>query len=251
MPELTRITPRELLLHMEVPEHSRVYLLGCLEKRVTVYSQQVRALNLIYALRSENLVEADDEIAIIGGGVAGLTAAAAAAREGLDVTVLEKDSQLLHVFRGCDKRWLHPRVYDWPAPGSLRDDADLPVLTWSADRASTVVERLLEQWQACRDAHGSSLRVHTGVDVDEPEQDSDRWALTWRPGWQTGEFKVVILAAGFGIERGFPPLPAHSYWHDDGLELSAHSRAVSRASCPPKRARSDSRPTVARGLATR
>ena len=41
---------RNFLNQVKVPGPPKVYLLGCLERRVTVYSQQVRALNLIYAL---------------------------------------------------------------------------------------------------------------------------------------------------------------------------------------------------------
>lgn len=39
-----------VLQHMRVPGERAVYVLGSFERRITLYSQQVRALNLVYAL---------------------------------------------------------------------------------------------------------------------------------------------------------------------------------------------------------
>jgi hypothetical protein len=102
----------------EVP----VYVLGCFNKRVTLYSQQVRALNLIYSLVKTERLTCNDKIAIIGAGAAGLTAAAAAvAIKGCQVTILEKTNEVLSVFRNNNKRWLHPRIYDWPQSESMKE----------------------------------------------------------------------------------------------------------------------------------
>src|ERR1700736_3612393 len=55
-----------------------LYLLGSMERGVTVYSQQVRAHNLIWALweLEENNKRPVGRVAIVGGGISGLTAAA-------------------------------------------------------------------------------------------------------------------------------------------------------------------------------
>jgi FAD dependent oxidoreductase/NACHT domain len=216
------IPPRDLLAHTSVPGKRGLYLLGALERRVTVYSQQVRALNLIYSLFEEKQLEAGDAVAVIGGGVAGLTAAAAAARKGCRVTVLEKDKALLHLFAGCTKRWLHPHIYDWPQPGSLRDDADdLEVLTWRAAMAGDVVKQLRSQWDELCTTHG--IEVLCGVTVKPPQVVEGKHPLvTWRPGAGSRRFRVVILAVGFGIEKPFRGLPFRSYWHDDALDQSDH-----------------------------
>jgi hypothetical protein len=47
---VAKLSPNELLKHTQVPEFPCVHLLGELESRVTVYSQQIRALNLVYSL---------------------------------------------------------------------------------------------------------------------------------------------------------------------------------------------------------
>lgn len=219
------ISPRQLLTHMQVPGHSGLYLVGALERRVTVYSQQVRALNLVYSLFEQNHLEAGDAVAVIGGGVAGLTAAGGAARKGCRVTVFEKTSDTLHLFAGCKKRWLHPRIYDWPEPGSLRADAsDLEVLTWSTGMAGDVADHLRAQWDELGAAYGDRIEVLRGVTVSPPKPSADGAGplLTWRPGAGVRRFRVVILAVGFGIERTFPSLRPQSYWHDEALDQSDH-----------------------------
>src|SRR4051812_48144348 len=93
-PRGSSITASALLQHMAVPDNNGVYLLGCLERRVTLFSQQMRALNLIYSLFEEERVGTGDRVAVVGGGAAGLTAAVAAALCGCHVTLLEKGELL-------------------------------------------------------------------------------------------------------------------------------------------------------------
>jgi hypothetical protein len=52
-----------------------VYILGCFARRVTVYSQQIRSLNLVCALLQSRRITKNTEVAIVGAGVAGMTAA--------------------------------------------------------------------------------------------------------------------------------------------------------------------------------
>ena len=84
-----------VLAHMRVPGEPAVYVLGSFERRVTLYSQQVRALNLVHALTNGGHLTPGQHVAVIGGGVAGLTAAAALLHLGLNVTLLEKQADLL------------------------------------------------------------------------------------------------------------------------------------------------------------
>lgn len=50
------MTPQEIVDATLVPGTKRVFVLGSFEQRVTVYSQQVRALNLVDALLSLEMV---------------------------------------------------------------------------------------------------------------------------------------------------------------------------------------------------
>ncbi|WP_428264533.1 FAD-dependent oxidoreductase [Haliangium sp.] len=217
--EQSRITPSDLLGHMQVPGYKRTFVLGSYERRVTVYSQQVRALNLIYALFHERQLTPGQRVAVIGGGVAGLTAAAGALRKGCKVTVLEKNERILHMFENCTKRWLHPRVYDWPLPGSLDGDAALPLLTWRAALAGEVVDQIATQWRDIKRESGDRARVLTEISDVALEVAGDDLRVSWNPH-EIGRFDVVILAVGFGIERDFPAATSSSYWDDGPLDGS-------------------------------
>ncbi len=62
------MTPHALIQHMEVPGEPGVFVLGCFERRVTLYSQQVRALNLVHSLFAEGRLREGDRVAIVGAG---------------------------------------------------------------------------------------------------------------------------------------------------------------------------------------
>ena len=210
---------QDFLRQVKVPGPPEVYLLGCLERRVTVYSQQVRALNLIYALEQCAGLQAGARIGIVGAGIAGLTAAAAALQRGFAVTLLEEKPSTVLLWRqaDCDKRWLHPHVYDWPQPDSLQDDAKLPVMTWTANTARQVVSKLKSQWLAIREQNPKSLLdEHFQVtDVTVNNRDG-KPQLQWGPGLQRKDCAAVILAVGFGEEQTVAPLASLSYWDYDG-----------------------------------
>jgi hypothetical protein len=125
------------------PGQSR-FMVGTFERGITLYRQQIRALNLIYALveareDAKPIIAPSSQIAIIGGGAFGVTAAAAAAYAGFDTILLEQQQELLHLQHGCDTRWVHPHFYDWPASGSDRRSAQLPILDWPAATGSDSV----------------------------------------------------------------------------------------------------------------
>ena len=74
------MTPQELVEAALVTGTKRILVLGCFEQRVTVYSQQVRAFNLVDAILSQGLVRLNGgTVAIVGGcpelGKAGLVRA--------------------------------------------------------------------------------------------------------------------------------------------------------------------------------
>src|SRR4051794_6954600 len=120
----------KILAQAAVPNFPSVFVIGYEAPQVTVYSQQLRALNLIWALSQRKKLEAA-EIVIVGGGIAGVTAAVAAILHGARVTLLEQHDELLHLQRGCHTRYLHPRIFEWPAGTARRAGAELPILNWS------------------------------------------------------------------------------------------------------------------------
>ncbi len=210
------LPPDQVIRHMEVPGEPGLYVIGCFERRVTLYSQQVRALNLVYALHEEKRLRPGDEVAVVGGGAAGMTAAAGAATLGYKVTLLEKGSVLLPLLRGNHIRWVYPHLYDWPAEGSDRLDAGLPLLDWRAALAYRVADQLDEAWRKLR--HLSRIEVVHNVRSIDLDVGSPR-RVTWnpRPARPPGKFAAVILAVGFGLERTVKSTPWLSYWDDDRL----------------------------------
>ncbi|MCY1083714.1 ATP-binding protein [Archangium lansingense] len=215
---MATVTERDILQQMAVREEAGVYVLGCFERRITLYTQQVRALNLVHSLFVEERLKSGSRLAVIGGGAAGLTAAAGAAIRGARVTVFEQASDLLPMFRNNRQRWLHPHLYDWPEEGSEEEQANLPVLDWEADLAGNVAERLLAQWQPLKQKYG--IEVHTRVQRLQllPGSSAPR-RLTWNTdSFDEGDFEAVLLAVGFGTERTLKGAPSRSYWEDDNLD---------------------------------
>jgi NB-ARC domain/Tetratricopeptide repeat/Pyridine nucleotide-disulphide oxidoreductase len=205
------ISPAQVLTHMEVKGEPGLYVVGCFERRVTLSSQQVRALNLVYALHHEKQLGAGASIAIVGGSAAGMTAAAGAARLGYKVTLLERGDALLPFLRGNHTRWIHPHIYDWPEEGSERADAGLPLLDWTASLADEVARQIEARWDA--------LPERSAIEVHHNARDI---VLGPRVSWNADRhyrkpFAGVILAVGFGVERRVEGVPWVSYWDDDRL----------------------------------
>jgi NADPH-dependent 2,4-dienoyl-CoA reductase/sulfur reductase-like enzyme len=227
------IEPSEILQKSRVGGWS-LFLLGTFDIGVTVWSQQVRALNLAYALVETGTVGCSVDggerksIAIVGGGFAGLTVAAGLLKKQVnaDITIFEQCDALMPLQQGSDSRWLHPHIYDWPEQRSQSGVAMLPVLNWTAARASDVVVQVLTQWNKLGPKENVSL--YCNARHLEVFEDRDGLSIEW-----TGElrefdgssrseqdhattgraqkFDIIILATGFGIERG----EQQSYWRNE------------------------------------
>jgi hypothetical protein len=203
---------------MAVPGEDGLYVLGCYERPATMHMQQCRAVNLLWALHAEGKLTEGMSLAVVGGGVGGLTTAAVALLLGCKVTLLEKHSNLLPIQRGNHTRFLHPNIYDWPNDRSEELQTNLPVLNWEAGLAGEVAEQLLKQWnedfQELPD-----VTVHTECEVVGVKHDSGQLLLMCNlaSGYNVVRCNHAILAVGLGIERLHEPLPFCSYWHDDNL----------------------------------
>ena len=217
----------QILDLMRVPGSQGLYVLGCFGRHITMYSQQVRAINLAYALnkiRGLNGVR----IGVVGAGAAGLTFTVAAARLGAQVVLLEKLPHLMGIQRSSGRRFVHPHIFDWPEDNSERDGADLPFLDWRAELAEKVVEQIETKWNKERSLPGNAIEVHWEVrDVNiETEPTRGNVILTWNEkGPHADEFEIVVLAVGFGLEKDYDG--AHpGYWEDDRLSKVGDKRKV-------------------------
>lgn len=211
-----------------------IYLLGTFERQLTIYNQQVRALNFVWALAKSGVDLSTLEVAIVGGGFAGLTAAAGLLKKGVKhVSIFEKRAALLPLQQGSDARWVHPHIYDWPNDDSELPTAALPLLNWNAGRASDVVVQVLHEWESLKQKIKASA-VDVFINVKHLRLTSDR-QIEWVgekleagkiEGQSSGnkhKFDRVVLAVGFGLEPDAP----FSYWRNERLgqpELSLGRR---------------------------
>ena len=203
----------EFLRLAGVPEYPRVYILGCFTGYVTIHAQQVRALNLIDCLAKRGVLSGRSPVAIIGGGIAGLTAAAAAAVRGVSrVVVFEREEDLLVLQKTSEQRYIHPHIYDWPSPGALDDDAGLPILNWRAERAAEVVSHLSEAWNQIKKASG---RIEVRTRCGELAIQRTTLGPEVQSGGHWEPFDTVILAVGFGRDA---QSGTDSYWTDSRID---------------------------------
>lgn len=191
----------------------QLYLLLCEGARVTLRSQQTRAMNLAWALR-ETLQKTSTRVAVIGGGGAGITFAAAAARLGATVTLYESH-QLMHLQQGSWHRPLHPEIYTWPADTAFRPVSHLPLLGWTTGTAHDVATEIVAKFRSLAYELGPDrLMIEEGVRVT-----LDRVGCVHATPQADGKrFDLVVIATGFGVESGPPGAALNSYWRSDALD---------------------------------
>lgn len=221
------MTPTEIIADTKVPNTKSVFVLGCLESRVTLYAQQVRALNLVDAIIAKGLIRPTGTVAIIGGGAAGITAAAALALAMPDlraIDIYEQKDDLLHLQLKSRDRYLHPHIYDWPSEGSLHPEAGLPILNWRSGTAEEVAEQILASFDAIRQHTRTTIRTKLANQVERVQAAPHQGCRVFVAGHpHAGDFyDIAILSVGFGYEREIDDERNRSYW--DAHPLSSPIR---------------------------
>lgn len=212
----------QLLTAMRPDRWRGLYVLGCYDKKKTVYTQQSRALTLVRALFEQTELRPGSRLAVVGGGAAGVMAAAGAAIKGAKVVLYERADHLLSLQRQNTKRYLHPHLFDWPAPGSLDPVAGLPLLDWRADYSDRVALEIDAGFRRIVGETGN-IALRLGSTVQEIEQvpssgEAAQVRIVGEEGGINEVFDVVILATGFGIEpRTRLGIDSPAYWEDDSL----------------------------------
>lgn len=238
------LSPEDVAASSQIPGKN-IYILGTFDNGVTVLNQQTRALNLAWALVEKERVPSlspgqtagDDcnfQIAVIGAGFAGLTVAAGLISKGVkaNVTLFEQRDTLLPLQHGSDTRWLHPHIYNWPDDGSESSAAMLPVLNWTAARASDVVVQALTEWNKIISTANCKIEIFCNtrhLQVSSDETSNTNLTIEWigearsshglnskekgnaSAVGKTDKFDLVIVATGFGLEKD----NALSYWRND------------------------------------
>ncbi len=209
------LTSKDVLSRFELCPN--VYLVGSYERGVTIHSQQVRALNLAWAMVEELSTDQLSNMAVIGGGFAGLTFAAGLLKKGIQrLTIFEKRSVFCPLQQGSDTRWVHPHIYDWPAEESELPTAALPVLTWTAGRASDIAVQVLKAWEELKvNCRGQVTEIRDAKYMRIEASGMVDWISSHRG--DTKAFSSLILALGFGEERDSDSSATVSYWRNESF----------------------------------
>ncbi|MEP6878413.1 MAG: hypothetical protein ABI865_06155 [Nitrosospira sp.] len=230
----TKVTKRDFIFAQEILESAKlsdgVFVLGCFQSGVTIYKQQVRAHNLVWALYMAKIIPKHASIAVIGGGVGGLTLASATSLIFSDaqISLFEKHSDLCPLQLGCDSRWIHPHIYDWPSKGSRLPSATLPILDWREGRASDVAAQILDGFR--RVLEDTKERISIFLEVGYIRLQAKHHHIDWigkATKFEAGHFlkqkivgdhknfDIVFIASGFGRESFLSGFAKRLYWQND------------------------------------
>lgn len=221
------LAPIDVIAGARISGHPGIYVLGIDDTRITFYAQQVRALELAHALHVEHYLRADARVAVVGGGAAGITFAAALALQGSTrIDLFESSHHLLPLQGDAQRRRLDPHIYDWPEPDADHELAQLPILDWRSGAAREVRNAVLHEFHEVRSVTAGRLTVKEQHKVTAISPSMGGFTVHYEREGQAGdrleqrqEFDIVVLAIGFGVEPRFaiPFENTPSYWHDAGV----------------------------------
>jgi hypothetical protein len=215
-PQPTDRSWRDVLRLMEVPGAPGLFVLGCFARRVTVYSQQLRALNLVDTLCGMGYLRRSKRVAVAGAGFGGITAAAALAQVGVRVSLYDAEPVPMHLQLSSAKRFLHPHIYEWPCKKIDDVDANLPVLNWQADYANNVAKHIRESWKSIREkAQAALVQERFSERITSIQRQGQQWSVGTASG-RAEPYDLVILAVGFGVEKA--DVYSYPYWADIWLD---------------------------------
>ena len=211
------------------PAHDGLYFLGPRQSRITFYTQQVRALQLVHALSRSGRLAPNERVAVVGAGAGGVTAAMAFALAGAQVTLYDPAGDILQL-QSASPRLLHPHIYEWPAMGSLDDQAGLPILDWMAGSAGDVAASLTTAFKAASAHFGSRLHFQPGHKLNIAKPSGAGWRLMFEGVADPKIVSKAVLALGFGKEDVYSAAEAQAYWKGGGVE-AASIEPVADARC--------------------
>jgi len=217
----------EAILASAKCKYPGVYFVGPYGARVSFASQQRRVLNLIWALTSKKILPKDGgkKVAVVGGGIAGLTAAAALLCRHCDVHLYEKEGDLLSMQMSANHRMVHPTINFWPEE-DLAWTTSFPFLDWYAGKCVEVVNAIRRDWSGFEDRYGrySPLAdlladLHDNMPVSGFKPNKGRVdVLVGKDRKRHDTYDLVLVTTGFGLEQTMGDPDQRSYWKDDEVE---------------------------------
>jgi hypothetical protein len=196
----------------------RIYNISSSIRPVSVRDQMVRAQLLVRHLCLAGELGENDRLLVIGGGVAGVTAALCAQREARHATLIEEKDSLFSTFEDCTTRQIDPYLYEWPSPCWTCEgySGDVPLL-WTAGEPAAIVEDLRRQTAHLHNPAQLTIvygarRYPDGNLIEGPHDNPTAYNLritgvqkeadgTLRAVDQTKRFSAIIVAQGQGAEN--------------------------------------------------
>jgi hypothetical protein len=213
------------------------FYIGPFARRVSFASQQYRALDLVAALVEKNKLVypaghpkagRPKHVAIVGAGIAGLTAATALRGQACKVHVYERLSEPLLVQRHAAHRLIHPTISRWPAT-PLELTTDFPFLDWFAAPCDRVIATMQEEWNERllpKEADGD-FAFFGGATIVDVRPFKDVMRLMVDPsgaGPGIVDYDYVFVTTGFAEEETEPGHDVVSYWTQDKIDLWRQSQ---------------------------
>ncbi|NYJ13028.1 hypothetical protein GGI64_004109 [Rhizobium leguminosarum] len=199
------------------PNRARdIYCIGSFGHFVNFSAQQHRALNLAWALHKEDRLDNTKAIAVIGGGLTGVTLAAALVRGGYTVHLFEHRKELMAHQLSTDHRLVHPAINSWPFVPMI-PSSSLPFLNWVSGPCSKVVSGLLREFEEMAE-QTDRLQIFRDLEISNVDDGLEGLVLSHKGAVTGTRYGCVVLAVGFGDEKEEESFPAISYWHPDGIE---------------------------------
>lgn len=191
-----------------------IFVLGGRSWRVSLHIQQKRAIALVDAVRDQ--IPKGSSVAVVGGGVAGVTCAAALVRHGYSVSLFERTEMLMSLQRKNTTRFIHPNSVTWPYTG-LESSTRLPFLNWHSAYSDEVASIIKDQFDAeFVGPEYEGIEVALNTEVLSIQKRAKRYLVSYRnaQGNHSDNFDAVFIASGFRSERKVSGYDNFSYWED-------------------------------------
>lgn len=228
---LDRDTAELILAAAEVDGYDAcVYSVGPYGIRVGFAFQQNRALNVVAALSTLGRLKDDTRIAVVGAGLAGITAKLALHGLGFaQAELIEMENAAIKTQFGARHRPIHPCYNTWPIGEHFGPTTRLPFLNWFAGNAQDVAAVLRDEWKAKLTPRLNSIEYQVrlrGMRKPQPTGRGKEVTLRLQERSAGGQWRnitpraydLVILATGFGQERDLSRSTSKSYWLADTID---------------------------------
>ena len=220
---------RQIIESSSHPKHGySVFCIGPYGNRISFASQQQRALSLVWALHVLSILtehstqmssnassQSTKHIGVVGGGLAGLTAAAAFITKGHRCTIFEKNKVILPNLNN-GTRHIHPTINFWPleprAPAT-----NFPFLNWHEGTPKNIEKQIQKDIDFLRTSPLLKIREQTkvtnfSVKQDANFRDADRISLFYQNNYDENNEKrkskevnvdcdILVISSGYSRSK--------------------------------------------------